>query len=359
MPSFTMPKFKMPLPEVKPSPAMDSVVEDMWEWADRHHLIAGEAARRHVVRTRPAWTTAVYLPLADEEHLRIPNRFMIWAFILDDNLDDSISGGGIEAAAAFLDELIAVCHAERRPRTDTGRALEEIFDGLSEGRSPQWRALLGESVALWLNTFVPEALASRAGRVMTIEEFLPHRRNGVCEFIFAHLQEYVRGIELPVAIRNLPALRQARELACEWTGLFNDIYSVDKEESVGYMHNAVLVTRTHRRCSTQEAVDIVAAVVDGLLDQFLAACAAAPAQIRASADYSPHVFADALEVVEGYQGLVRANFDYHRSAARYNDVATYMPAALAEGDGIRPDWSVAPALTPALLPDRSSACVAR
>ncbi|GHH18997.1 terpene synthase family protein [Streptomyces lanatus] len=344
MSPFRIPEFDMPIASSGLSPAMDAVEPDMWAWAAAHQLVRGEAMRRHLARTRPQWATAIYLPGADEAHLRVPNRFMIWAFILDDNLDDSISEGHIESVTYLLDELVAVCRNLNTPVTNEGRALKEILDDLSQGRTRAWRNVLGESVVRWLNTFLPEARASRAGRVMTIDEYLPHRRNGVCEFIFAHLQEYVRDVELPKGVRDLPAMEQARNLACEWTGLYNDIYSVEKEESVGYLHNAVLVARTHRGCSTQEAVDIVAAITNSLLRQFLAACDAAPAQIRAAADYTPTVLAHASDVIDGYRDLVRANYDYHRGAARYSDVAKYMPEAITTS-GLRPDWSFTPTIT--------------
>ncbi|MEU9083522.1 terpene synthase family protein [Streptomyces sp. NPDC048357] len=75
------------------------------------------------------------------------------------------------------------------------------------------------------------------------------------ELLFLHLAEYVHGIELPGEARDLPALAQARAYASEWIGLYNDVFSAQKEEAVGYGFNVVLVIRDQRGCSQQEAID--------------------------------------------------------------------------------------------------------
>lgn len=81
--SFALPDFTMPLPDYGTSPAMDSAEQDMWDWLDRNSLVANQAMREHLVRTRPFYTTARYFPSADLQHLVGPTRYTALAFIID------------------------------------------------------------------------------------------------------------------------------------------------------------------------------------------------------------------------------------------------------------------------------------
>ncbi|MDJ1137249.1 terpene synthase family protein [Streptomyces iconiensis] len=340
MQSFTVPACAMPLPEFGTSAAMATVERDQWEWGDHFRLITTDAMRNHLFRTRPHYTTALYYPRADHSHLLAPNRYMLWAFIVDDMCDDAISDQDEQTVAGLTSELIGVSRGEREAACDASRALVDVLGDLTAGRSPRWRRLLGETNASWIRTYLTEVRASRARRVMDFNEYLPHRRLGVDELMFHHLAEYVHGIELPAAVRNLPAMRQARNRSSEWIGLYNDIYSAPKEAAVGYVHNAVLIVREHRSCSLQEAADIVADVANRLMVQFEAAVAAVPGQLQALPEATPEVIQDVLVVLEGYRHLVRGNWDYHIDAARYLEAETYIPQAQG-GVGLRPTWSTA------------------
>ncbi|WP_407835160.1 hypothetical protein ACE1OC_00095 [Streptomyces sp. DSM 116496] len=218
MTSLELPDFVMPLPEYGASAAMADIEQDMWAWLERHGLIANESLREQLVRTRPQYTTALYYPRADVEHLKVINRFMAWAFIVDDLFDDSISAGDEDCVSAFSAELIGVARDDERPQSIAGRALREVLDALCLGRSQQWRLALAEANTAWLGTYPIEAQASREGRIMQFNAYAPHRRDGVGERIFFLMAEHVRDIELPSEVRDLPAMTQARERAIEWVG---------------------------------------------------------------------------------------------------------------------------------------------
>ncbi|MEG8178978.1 hypothetical protein GZH49_10575 [Nocardia terpenica] len=318
---------------------MDAIEQDTWLWLDRHHLVDNDAMRRHMIRARPQYTSALYWPRTDVSHLRACNWYMNWAFIVDDALDDAISMHDHARVARVTDDLIGVAYGVKESSTYAERGLEEIIYSFSVGRSSQWRWLMGETHKDWLRTYPIEARANDMGRRMRFAEYVPHRASGVNERIFMHLNEYVRDIDLPSEIRNLPAMTQARDRAVEWVGLYNDIYSFVKEDAVGYRYNAVAVVRDELHCSVQEAVDIVGMVLDGLIDQFQAACAAVPAQARAVVGRERDVSDMAMQTLEGYKQTVRGNFDYHIDTPRYTEVSDYMPPSQTAVDNRRPDWS--------------------
>jgi (+)-beta-caryophyllene/(+)-caryolan-1-ol synthase len=337
--SFVLPHFEMPFPDHGVSPGLADAEQGMWRWLDQYRLIGNESVREHLVRTRPHYTVAVYFPHLDAAQLLPTASYTAWAFIIDDVFDDAISAHDVAAVTKLSTELIGVSLGQQEPSTDAGWACKDILDELSVGRSPQCRAVLGDANARWLRTYPVEARLTAGGRTMRFTDYVSHRRYGVDELIYLNLEEFTQGIGLPPEVRDLPAMVQARERALEWIGLHNDIFSADKEEAVGYLHNAVLIVRDQRGCSTQEAVNAVNEVLTGLIGQFQAACAAVPGQVRAVAGGHPAVLDAAAHVVAGYRQLIRGNYVYHIGTARYDRVPSYMPQA--QVDGLRPGWVAA------------------
>ncbi|QKW53627.1 terpene synthase family protein [Streptomyces buecherae] len=333
------PLCSMPLPEYGTSPAMAAVEKDQWEWAERFNLLPTKAVRDHMRRTRPHYCTSLYFPHADFERLVAPNRYMLWAFRVDDILDDAIVHQDEAAVAEFTGELIAVSLGTRSPQREIARAMADVLDDLGVGRSPAWRRLLAEENVRWLERYVIEIKASRAGRVMPLHEYLTHRRYSVGELNFLYFEEYVRGIDLPTPVRFLPAMRHARNLAAEWVGIYNDVRSSEKEKALGYPHNAVLMAQKWLHCSADRATDAVNTLADGLLKQFEAALGAVPGQLCMLPENTPQVTQDVRNVVEGYRHLVRGNWDYPLTTPRYVETDDYIPSAHATSR--RPDWITA------------------
>ncbi|MGD3108300.1 terpene synthase family protein [Streptomyces sp. YGL11-2] len=313
--SYKLPLVDMHLPQYGTAAAMDAVEKDMWRWLEGHRLIGNEAKRERLVRTRPQYTTALYFPYADEDRLIVINRFMALAFLVDD-IDDEHGVHDDDAVSEFCENLIAIAYRTRAPSSGVERAVAEVMGDLSAGRSSAWHDALNESFAQWLRTYPVEVRLARLGEAMPFQEYVPHRRYSVGEIGFLHMHEYVQGIDLPAHVRNLPAMTEARNRASEWIGLYNDVYSLEKEEAVGYPHNAVLVVRRQRGRGTQDAVDVVNGILSGLLDQFEAACHAIPGQVRAVVDDSC-IVDDAMRIVDGYRQILRGNFDYHIGTPRY------------------------------------------
>ncbi|MEU8570099.1 terpene synthase family protein [Streptomyces pathocidini] len=341
---FKPPPFAMPLPEYGygQPPVLAAVERDMWAWIESYDLPVNLSMREHLARTRPEYLTALYYPYADAPHLAALNHYMTLAFLIDDLLDDAISENDESAVAEFTADLADVARGEREPSHPVARALDGVLGELAQDRSPQWRSLLNEANERWLDTYSVEARTSGEGRAMRFGEYVVHRRHGVDMMVFLHLEEYAHDIELPAEVRDLPAMVQAREHVCDWAGLYNDVFSAEKEEAVGYPYNGVLIVREQRGCSTREAAEVVGDALTGLIGQFEAAGEAVRAQVRAATDDDPAVLRAALRVVDGYRHCLRGNFDYHLSAARYDRAPSYLLPA--QDDGLRPLWSPAHAL---------------
>lgn len=340
---FNLPTVEMPLPAYGMNRHLPEIHRPMYAWAAECELTANPAMLRHMERTRPDLTTAYYYPTVSLERLVPLCQYMLWAFIVDDTLDDAISVHDVAGVAENVAGIIRAVDGDPAPDSPSTRACRDLFTTLFDGRSADWGETLRAEVAAWLGTYITEAAATRLGRVMSLEEYIPHRRYGVDEISFILLAEYGHDIDLPDRVRHLPALADARARGAEWVGLYNDIYSAEKEAAVGYHHNAVLITAHDQRCSLQEAAETVNAVLTRLISQFQSALARVPAEL-ADLDHDEELRRDVAQVVEGYRKVVRGNFDYHINQPRYADAAIYLPREQQPGiprplystDGILP-----------------------
>lgn len=334
---FRHPTVLMPLPHYGTSPALRPAGQQMYAWGELFGLTAEPAVLRHMQeRTHPETCIAYYYPTADLAHLALLCQYALWAWVVDDALDDGISARDVASVADAVAGMIRAVEGTSTREDPSCRAASDLFTVLRSRRSAQWQEALCAEVYAWLCTYVTEAAATTQDRVMTLEEYIAHRRYGVDEISFLHLVEFVHEIDLPDAVRNLPSMARARARGSEWIGLYNDIFSAVKENAVGYRHNAVLIVAHQDRCTIQEAVDRVNFTLTDLIHQFESAIAAVPAELTAITS-DPRIHRDVAQVIDGYRHVVRGNFDYHINRPRYTDAANYLPAE--QNAELRPSFS--------------------
>ncbi|MBB6439528.1 terpene synthase family protein [Streptomyces candidus] len=334
--SYDFPDFFMPLPEHGLNPAWDGQGTRMYAWAKQHGLLADPAISRQMARTEPDFATAVCLTKADPDRFEALCKYVIWVWAVDDGLDERITTHDIVFVADAVAELARAIEGSGQPASPVARAGRDINTRVCAGRSSEWVEAFSAEVDMWLATFVREVATVRLGHSMTLEEYLPHRRATSVLGWFMHLSEYAVDADLPHEVRMLPAMTEARHRGAEWIGIYNDVYSVDREDAIGYPFNAVLLLQRQRGCSRQEAVEATNGILTDLMQRYLAAVERVPAELsRITTDERLHQVV--AQVVEAYTTQVRGNYDYHRNRPRYVDSPAYLPDE--QHDGTRPAYS--------------------
>ncbi|MGA4844945.1 terpene synthase family protein [Streptomyces sp. G5(2025)] len=334
--SYEFPQFYMPLHERGLNPAWGGSGAPMYDWAREFSLTADPAVMRQMERTQPDFATAICLTKAGPERFEALCKYVLWVWAVDDGLDERVSARDTVFVTEAVAELTRAIEGAGEVRSPVARAGRQVHALVCAGRSAQWCEEFTAEVMMWLATFVREVAAVRLGHVMAMEEYLPHRRYTSVLGWFMHLSEYAVGVDLPHQVRMLPAMVEVRYRGAEWIGIYNDVFSVDREDAVGYPFNSVLIVQRERRCSRQEAVEIVNTMLTGLMKQFMAAVEQVPVQLSLiSTDENLHT--QVAQVLESYTTQVRGNFDYHRDRPRYVESAAYLPGE--QQRGIRPAYS--------------------
>ncbi|MGK5629408.1 terpene synthase family protein [Streptomyces sp. URMC 123] len=327
---YTFPPFFMPLRERGINPAWNGRETQMYDWGRASALTIDPAVLRQMERTQPDFATAICIVKTLPERFEALCRYVLWVWAVDDGLDERITARDVVFVTETVAELTRAIEGVGEVRSPAARAGREVHELVCAGRSAEWRAEFTAEVLIWLATFVREVAAVRLGTTMSMEEYIPHRRYTSVLGWFMHLGEYALGIDLPHRVRMLPAMVEARHRGAEWIGIYNDVFSVDREDAVGYPFNAVLIAQRERCCSRQEAVNHVNTMLTDLMKRFVGAVERVPAELsRLGVDEG--VRARVAQVLETYETQVRGNHDYHRGRPRYVDSPAYLPGEQPAG----------------------------
>ncbi|MFK0045976.1 terpene synthase family protein [Streptomyces sp. NPDC090741] len=317
MESFELPKFWMPYESAGVNPGLEETDGPLWAWLDAQHLADAAAAREYVRRTRPTLASALYHPNSESTALLPQAQYMAWAFIVDDELDDGPIGRDPAACEAAITRMIAVFDGDVADDPLT-RALGDLWPRLAEGKSMSWQKSFWAGQATWLWTTYVEAVNRVTGHIQSVPEYQQHRCNSIGEYMMMDLCEVGTRIDLPDAVRRLPAMRTLRQSAAGQIGTFNDICSARKDMAAGNRLNLVLLLKEENELSLQEAVERANGIATDWLTKLNAARAALGGQLDA-AGITGDTREDALAAADNVIALVRGNFDYHFMAERYTD----------------------------------------
>ncbi|MFE3054648.1 hypothetical protein [Nocardia sp. NPDC059239] len=307
-------EFFMPFGAAGVNPAEPEAEAGMWSWLEAYGLVPTEPTRRRMERTRPARMYALWCPSADPEELTLLSQYTAWAFIVDDQFDIEIPDPRrcLEAITA----IEAVLDGTTTPSGVLAIALADLWPRLCHGRSAAWRRSVRREIHDWLWTYYTESVGRLSGNLPDLETYRAHRRDGVALFVFLDISERAEGVDLPAAVRHLPAMRSLRMAAVEHMGLFNDVLSVASDEASGYLYNSVLLAQYHHGHDRAQARQLVNGMLSECVEQMIEAVQRLPTELD-DAGLTGRERADALVTAQNYTVYVRANHDYHYQAARY------------------------------------------
>lgn len=298
-------------------PDLAEASTDTRRWLDRFELLASERSRVHQLeRTRPELMAARYYPEVGHAWLLLLSRWLGWAFIVDDELDDGPAGRDAETCRRMIEMLTEVVDHDVVAEHPLAKALKELWQATPRGRSPAWNRRFTNGFTDWLWSYHTESLQRTMRRHPSMSDYLSARRITCAMLWFADLIEPAHGIQIPEAVRTLPDWHRVRAAATEHIGLINDMFSHRKERELDYIHNAVLLTEQHGGHDTPDALSLVNDMATERINRIEAAAESMDRYLEtaAVADQTKHAVVVAFD---GYRALVRGNLDWHWECGRY------------------------------------------
>jgi len=316
MESITRPEFYMPFAPPTPNPAEAEAEALLWEWIAEFDLCPSAASRRQIQRSRPTQASAMMYPTAEIDVLAIGAQWSAFFFLVDDELDEGPAGQDPAQCAKAVSALLSVFD-DRTPDTPLGRAFADLWRRLSRDRSVTWRQAFRASVTrLWWNQY-GETVDRQAGRIPSLAEYLEFRRYAAGTPTFIDIVEPACRIELPAAIRHLPAFVELRNAAADQVCASNDLWSAPKELTHGSSFTSlVTLVDHHQSCGLHRAMEWVNDRTTECVKRMITARKQLSAQFDA-AGTTGQARAEGLAVADAYATFVSGVHHWHSATDRY------------------------------------------
>lgn len=317
-----LPDIYCPFPQ-RTNPHVAHVREHLDSWTRNTGLVHRDSARDRFEQADFGAFVGMVYPTADSENLDLVADWFVWLFLVDDQLDDGHLGRSPDRVRSVVEVMRSVVEGGARPVTEglpaAVVALVDLWERTVPAAAPQWRRRFTYHLMTYLTTATTWEAGNRAAGVVPDEAtYIEKRRHTGAIHVCMDLIEIVAGIEAPESIHNDPRFITALEASCNVVCWANDVYSYEKEQVLGEIHNLVHLVRHHRGYGKQESLDHVCAEIATETERFLTA----EAELLAA---YPQLDWMLEPYLDGMRSWMRGNLDWSRQTPRYNpaDVSQY------------------------------------
>ncbi|MET8171691.1 terpene synthase family protein [Streptomyces clavifer] len=319
-----LPDIYCPFPQ-RSNPHVGHTREHLTTWTRQTGLVHRESARDRFEQADFGAFVGMVYPTANAEHLDLVADWFVWLFLVDDQLDDGHLGRSPERIQDVVARMRAVVEGtvpgpwpgEELPTAVV--ALADLWERTVPQAAPHWRTRFAWHLMTYLTTATTWEAGNRADDVVPSEAtYIAKRRHTGAIHVCMDLIEIVAGIEAPESLHNDPRFITALEASCNVVCWANDVYSFEKEQVLGEIHNLVHLVRHHRGYGERQALEHVCAEIATETERFLGA------EAELLGTY-PQLSGMLAPYLDGMRSWMRGNLDWSRQTPRYNpaDVSQY------------------------------------
>lgn len=283
-------------------------------WARGTGLVRKDSARVRFEKADFGWFAAMVYPTASAPHLELMADWFAWLFLVDDQLDDGGVGRDPDRVRRSVDLMRTVLENPGMCAPGVPAAISSLAE--------LWARTVADVGAAWRQRFVghlTECLKTAAvwevgnrvqGIVPDEATYVAKRRHTGAIYVCMDFIDIVEGIDIPAHVYGSPQFTAALDAACNVVVWTNDVYSLEKERSVGEVHNLVHVVGHHRGLDTSAALAHVCAAITTETQRYLAG------ELELLRTHPEH--ADVLvPCLAGMRTWMRGNLDWSMRTRRY------------------------------------------
>ncbi|MFD0200298.1 MULTISPECIES: terpene synthase family protein [Saccharothrix] len=291
----------------------------MDEWVVSTGIVRKPASMARFANADFAGFAAATYPDTDVAGVLLMADWFAWLFLVDDELDDGITGTRPDHIGAVLADIATTLRAPDDitaiPVGNTGavRALGDLWARTAPRATSGWRRRFGAHVGECFTAAAWEA-GNRVHEVVPDEAvYVERRRHTGAIYVCMDLIEPMRDTELADDVLAHPVFQDALDAACDVVCWTNDVFSLEKERRLGEWHNLVAVVGHARGLSDQDALPVACDMIGARTAEYVEHEAA----LLAEFDTEP-----VRRYVEGMRTWIRGNLDWSRATHRYREGAS-------------------------------------
>ncbi|KXN91677.1 Linoleate 10R-lipoxygenase COP4 [Leucoagaricus sp. SymC.cos] len=273
-------------------------------WISSFHIFNNRKRADFIQGLNELLCSHVYC-FAEYEQFRTTCDFVNALFVVDEISDEQNGKGARDTCLSFVEAM-------RNPDSDDESVVAKITRDfrtrLVRLAGPNNLCRFIKLCEDYTSCVTREAELREAGQVLSMQEYIPLRRNNSAVLLCLSLVEYTLGIDLPDDIYEHPVFLRAYWAACDHVCWANDVYSYNVEQSKGHTgNNVVTVLMKDRNIGLQEACDYIGVRCREFMNNYLSACD----ELRAT------VSGDASRFVEAIGSWIIGNLEWSFESPRY------------------------------------------
>ncbi|MFI6442234.1 terpene cyclase [Streptomyces sp. NPDC050759] len=299
------------------SPFVDGARAHMTNWVRQTGLVRRASAGQRFERADFGWFAAVVYPAATAPRLDLLADWFAWLFLVDDQLDDGEFGRDPDHLRTVIGQLRTVLEStdgqvDLGVRAPTAvSALADLWRRTAVRATAEWRRRFVRHLELCLSTAADwEAGNRQRAEIPSEDSYIANRRHTGAIYPCMDLIEIAEGISIRDDLHRSPEFTAALDAACDVVCWTNDVYSLEKERSLGEVHNLVYLVQHHRGLDPRSALDHVHRAIERQTERFI------EAEARVLSTY-PEFAAELKMCLAGMRSWMRGNLDWSRQTKRY------------------------------------------
>ncbi|KAJ7312304.1 isoprenoid synthase domain-containing protein [Mycena albidolilacea] len=217
-----------------------------------------DAQRLEILKhTRTDYLMASMYPNVDFDGLVLSMQWIYWSFLFDDTVDSGkLTDGEVKHLVQMYEDVQRNRTLEgSQPRSLIIEAFQGIWRRFRDRKCPQFEGLFAEAMIDW-TTSLPQVNDIRKNtKVADMDIYKASRRRTLgleAAFYFGGL---IRRLSIDEQVIRSAEMKQLDSHIIEMSGLINDIFSWNVEQSSGDMCNFISVLIIREKRTVQEAMD--------------------------------------------------------------------------------------------------------
>jgi hypothetical protein len=202
---------------------------------------------------------AAAYPKAPWDMLTLAHDWSCWGFYFDDFDDSSEAAFQPGTLRHLFEQILTVLH-DQPLQADAPlflRMVADIWQRMHLHSSSEWRHRFIKTLADSLSAYQWEARNRAAHQIPTVAEYMEYRRKTGGWRTLVLLVDLTNGHTLSERDYINPALQELLDTANNVICWANDLFSFEKEQAVGEIHNLVQVVQADRQCGLGEAIETI------------------------------------------------------------------------------------------------------
>ncbi len=263
-----IPTFEFPWPEAC-SAHVESIEQEMKQWARRYNLILNERYQARVDRTKYGWLAARCYPNADRQLLQAIADYFIWFFLADDLFVDRVDIIGPDTIPNLTAMIDVLDFNQLSPEPVYGEtAWLDVCRRLRAQLTDEHFQRFANGMRMWASTAALQILNHTRAASVGIRQYETIRRHTSGMNPCLDLADIANDGAVPPEVYYRDDMQQLRRHANNVVCWSNDIQSLAIEiRQPGQQRNMVVVYAEQGH-SLQEGIDYVATRVRLEISQF-------------------------------------------------------------------------------------------